>query len=537
MITAVSADGVNHQFPDGTPPSVIDGAMKKYVAGKATPGWGETLETAVTNIPSSAAKLVGGIATAATHPLDTLGTAASATEGALHNVLPKAITDIADKINPEGEARAVKTADSIGDFYKQRYGSEEGFKKAVADDPVGVMADASVAFGGAASAAAKFPMLARAAALADKAATITNPIALAAKGVGAIAKGAGKVASETLGVTTGAGGDAIRTAYQAGKEGGNAGQAFTENLRGDAPAEGVVADAKLAVRNLRGERGSQYRSSMASIGADPTVLDFDGIDRAVANVSSVKNYKGIDISDSTAGVRDKIAARIDQWKSLDPKEYHTVEGMDALKQSIGDIRDSAPFNTPDRVVADNAYNAVRSEIVKQAPQYAKTMKAYEDASDEIRNVERTLSLNPRANVDTALRKLQSVMRDNVNTNYGNRGELASMLVDAGASHLMEKLAGQALKSPTSRGLGKMLMGGELGTAIVSVFMGHPGTAAAIAPALAAQSPRLAGEAAYYLGKAAKMSKGSARYAPSARSTAAGTVAGSQLGQLQQAGAQ
>lgn len=32
MITAVSADGVSHQFPDGTPPSVIDGAMKKYVS-------------------------------------------------------------------------------------------------------------------------------------------------------------------------------------------------------------------------------------------------------------------------------------------------------------------------------------------------------------------------------------------------------------------------------------------------------------------------------------------------------------------------
>lgn len=51
------------------------------------------------------------------------------------------------------------------------------------------------------------------------------------------------------------------------------------------------------------------------------------------------------------------------------------------------------------------------------------MKNYENASNLIREIEKTLSLNPKASIDTALRKLQSVMRDNVNTNYGKRGDL------------------------------------------------------------------------------------------------------------------
>ena len=44
---------------------------------------------------------------------------------------------------------------------------------------------------------------------------------------------------------------------------------------------------------------------------------------------------------------------IADWKNSDPQIYHTPVGMDALKQRIGDIKDSLPFNTPERLVAEN----------------------------------------------------------------------------------------------------------------------------------------------------------------------------------------
>src|SRR5262245_45560868 len=85
------------------------------------------------------------------------------------------------------------------------------------------------------------------------------------------------------------------------------------------------------------------------------------------------------------------------------------------------------------------------------------MNAYAKASDIINELERTLSLNPNATVDTSLRKLQSVLRDNVNTSFGRRRELAEYLVNHGAPNLIERLSGQALKPLASRGLGRLGM--------------------------------------------------------------------------------
>jgi hypothetical protein len=56
---------------------------------------------------------------------------------------------------------------------------------------------------------------------------------------------------------------------------------------------------------------------------------------------------------------------------LDPAEFHTPEGIDPLKQKIGDIRDATQYGTPERVAANGIYNAVRQTIVDQAPEYAK----------------------------------------------------------------------------------------------------------------------------------------------------------------------
>src|SRR5262249_21696810 len=138
------------------------------------------------------------------------------------------------------------------------------------------------------------------------------------------------------------------------------------------------------------------------------------------------------LSGKTGDIRKEMTDAIDAWKVLDPAEYHTAEGIDALKQQLGDIRDSTQPATPARVAADRIYQAVRQTIVDQAPKYAEVMKGYEQASDLIREIETTLSTNPRASVDTTLRKLTSVLRNNVSTNYGRRAELVDFLQRAGA---------------------------------------------------------------------------------------------------------
>jgi hypothetical protein len=309
--------------------------------------------------------------------------------------------------------------------------------------------------------------------------------------LGPLLRGGGRLVSGALGETTGAGRTALSAAFQAGKAGGDTGKAFLGSMRGDIPWSQVVDDAKSALSNLRQQRNAAYRSGMADVSKDRAVLDFKPVDEAMGKAAGVKNFKGQDLSPKTADVRKEITDTIDEWKKLDPAEYHTPEGFDALKQKLGDIRDALPFNTPQRVVADNAYNAVRSAITKQAPGYDKVMGDYSKASEAISALQRELSLGPKGNPNTALRKLQSVMRDNANTSWGDRAKYAGTLSDAGATDLLPKLAGQSLSTPVPRGLTKYA---EAAAALPAILH-NPVSALALPLA----SPRLMGEAAYGLG--------------------------------------
>lgn len=459
---------------------------------------GDVAQGAITNIPSSALNLAKNIGTAVMHPIDTGTSLVNAGRGAGQELGNYVLGNHDAAPTPQTQA-----FDGLKNYYGGRYGSVEGFKNAVATDPVGIAADASMVAGGA-GLAAKAGGLTKAAALADRLGTISNPIALAGKGIGAAANLGGKALAEALGVTTGAGGQSVRAAYGAGLDGGSASQAFASHMRGNAPIEEIVSDAHNALGNLRNQRGAEYRAGMGGVNSDPAILDLAPIDAAVSKAGSVNNFKGIDLSESTGAVRQKIADKIEQWRGLDPQEYHTAAGFDALKKSIGDIRDSAPYGTPERIIADQAYNAVKDSIVQQAPEYGKTMQDYAKASDQLADIQKTLSLGDKAATDTSIRKLQSSMWDNVNTSYGRRTDLANVLAQNGAPDLMAKIAGQSLSSPTSRGLGKMLMGGELGGGIATAAAGHPITAAAVLPAIAMQSPRLVGEAALATGKAARL---------------------------------
>lgn len=296
----------------------------------------------------------------------------------------------------------------------------------------------------------------------------------------------GSLAQNVLGLTTGAGSKAIETAYQAGKAGSDD---FLKNLRGKGEMEGILDQAKTALNNMRIERGNQYRQNMAGVTADKTVLDMQPIIDAVDSVRNMGTFKGQVIKKNAAGTVDEIAQQVAEWQKLNPGEFHTPEGLDALKQAIGDIRDATQFGTPARKAADSVYNAVKDQITKQAPEYAKTMKQYSEASDLLSEIQRALSLGEKTSADTAMRKLQSLMRNNVNTNYGNRLNLARELEQQGGADIMPAIAGQALSSWTPRGLQG---------AVSAVTALHP----AYWGALPAQSPRLVGEAAYGLGQMA-----------------------------------
>lgn len=454
-------------------------------------GWGDVPGKALSNLPRSAANYAGGIYQSLRHPIDTAGTMWDAAAGGLRNLTPDVVANAIDSIAPSpATGRAVNTADMVGQFYKDRYGGVENLKKTLATDPVGAMSDASALLTGAASIAPQ-----SAAGVLRTAATYTNPITLTAKTL----KGTGNLAAHLIGgVGTHTGAESIKQAAQAGYEGGARAKTFTDNMRGNVPMTDVLETAKQNLEALGRAKSAEYRSGMAAVSGDKTVLDFNGIDRAVSDAKAVTSYKGQVKNVKAAQVVQNIQEEIANWKKLDPAEFHTPEGLDALKQKIGGIVEGIPFEEKTaRLAAGKVYDSIRSEITTQAPTYAKVMKDYTEASKQITEIERALSLGKKSSVDTAMRKLQSLTRNNVNTNYGNRLSLAREL-EQGGQEIMPALSGQALSSWTPRGLGGVAAGG---IGLGSYALGGAGAAI---PALALQSPRLVGELGLKVGQGARL---------------------------------
>jgi hypothetical protein len=186
---------------------------------------------------------------------------------------------------------------------------------------------------------------------------------------------------------------------------------------------------------------------------------------------------------------------VDDWKNQNPAEFHTAEGLDALKQTIGDLRDAAEYASPSQKVADTVYNAIKSEIVKQEPKYAAAMKGYSDASEIISEIQRHLTGGNRKSAVSSMRKLQGLISAS-GKNKSLEFNLVKQLEDAGAPNLMSNLSGMALQDLAPRGLA-----GQAGIGLggLGILAGNPVMGGGF---LAMQSPRLMGEAALLSGRTA-----------------------------------
>lgn len=465
------------------------------------PSLAQTPGKMLANAPQSAGNFVHALVQPFIHPIDT-----AKSVGSLADALMSKISRPGDLLRegdaaPTPEELQARTqreapADAMGKFLADRFGGYKAIKNTVETDPVGASADlATLLMGG-----SMLPV--RGAEALGRAGAVFDPITQA----GNVLKGVGKVAdvglSNALGMTTGAGAQSIRTAASAGREGGEVGQVFRENMRG-APVSDVVDRAKGALDQVRQDRSQAYQAGKADLSKDTSVIPFGDIDAAVSKASEVGQFRGhsgtspaVTIEPKAAGVVSEMQGLVSAWKSLDPAEYHTPIGIDALKRALGNIKDATQFGTPERVAANRIYNAVREEVATQAPGYSKMMEDYGRASDKINEATKTLSLSEKATGDTAARKLVSATRNNVQTNYGGRQKLIDMLAEKDPT-LPAAIAGQSMNSAMPRGLVARL--GAPGVAATAFL--HPGNIAA----LPAFSPRVVGELTHAGGRAVGLS--------------------------------
>jgi hypothetical protein len=452
----------------------FDLATAKPIGQKETLSAKDVVSQAISNFPSSFRNVATGAYEAITSPLQTGKTLLDIGAGGLQNILPESV------VQAIGEDKASRdVANQVGQMYVKRYGGIEQAKRTIANDPAGFMSDVSAML---TTGGGVIPQL-------GKAASFVDPLSLAAKTVGTV----GKAAAPVLGMTTGAGSEAIKQAYGAGKSGGTAAEQFRSNITGTAPMTDVLDMAKQNLSNMNQAKQAEYRSGMTNIKNDKTVLDFTGIDSALANAQNKTSYKGKVVNERAAKELGDVQAIVEDWKNQAPTEYHTPEGLDALKQRIGDVLEGIPYEQKQaRSAIKGVYDSIKAEIVKQAPAYANVMKGYSEASDLIKEIEKSLSLGQKTTADTALRKLQSIMRSNVNTNFGQRLKLGEAL-SAGGQDILPALAGQSLSELTPKGIQRAT---SIPAAYGAFSAGGPLAAGA---SLLTSSPRLMGEAAYGAG--------------------------------------
>jgi uncharacterized protein YjbJ (UPF0337 family) len=487
----------------------------------------EGIAQRVRNLPESAAVLLAG---ATAIPKDAILSVANMQRTGVFKTFPDLAAEL---VRQAGGDPAGPTTQAFSKMLEENYGSMDNVNRYSIKDPLGFAGDLSMLLTGGGAAAAKFGRLGK---LADvtKAGEAVRSVGRAIDPMSAITaaisegapalyrevkdrapdavEGAGNIPSNLVGWPSGAGGPSVREATASGFERGMAGAetprstSFTENMRNASrAAANTVAAAKAAVDRLRASNYQRYLDETKSLGLNPQPLDFDVVRQRMQDIKPA-NY------DDYLGMTDRPVEHL-AWERMN----RTVEdygaqaaknpdlllpiNMDNFKQNLFDIgsKVTGGYDTKASGIADKAYGAVRGLIADADPLYDTAMKNAEEGIAAVKELEGAFSLAPgrdrRVNVDAATRKLQSVWRNNAGTNYNQRSNLADLLNQYDPEGVVRAGgAGQMLSSATPRGMSGTIAAGT----ILPSSLFNPATLALL-PTLV---PRVVGEAAYGLGRAA-----------------------------------
>lgn len=474
---------------------------------------------AIQNVPGSAGRFVGDIYQAVRHPIDTASNVKNLVEGYTSKgvgMIPGVQQDPAQKAKDEASANA------LNQMMVERYGGWDNVKRTMAEDPVGFLSDLSIPFtagAGAArtatTAATKAASAARLAGttapLAEKIAdasgmaarglgavgTATNPITLTGAAVGQATKHFGDQLASVAGGGAGISGKGMRNIFKAGLEG---------NPAYNAAKDGVITplDTVEGVRNALGDFAKDYsdayKSGMSQMVRQPLYTGFDTaglpiypkIDSMWNQLKAEANVGGATKASDQA-VLNQIEKAIAAHRAIPPNDpAHTLLGLDKFKQIINEIP-ADPGSSAERLRTKMA-NSVKDTITDADPEYAKVMRGYQVAADNMNDIRKEVLGGNSSNTGAKLRKILSTQK----SPYG--GSLMDQLAEKNPN-LPYVLAGHEVAQ--AHGFGKT---GILAAA-AGVAKGYP--AAALAP-LVTYPPLVAGTA-YAAGKVAGLPATAGKY--------------------------
>ena len=347
--------------------------------------WEDVGQQAIKNIGPSAYEFGHSIYETVAHPLDTASAIGTLGTGAYS----KAKTALGYQPTAE-EKKSEASVDTLANFYKSRYGSMAGFKEAVSNDPVGILADLMTPFTGGETGAAKATsLLGKTGEAIQGVARAADPLNIATQIPKKITETATSVANLPLSLQSGVSYRSLQQAVQAGMD---KNPVFWQHATGAAPASDAISAVKQAIGEIAQDRSNAYLNGMSEaqkrMAGAP--LSYDAVDAAMRQNLDMVAPKGLqfDPNSSRAQLNSKLENLIDAWKK-NPNNDHSMFAFDQLKQGVRQLGFNETYaGTPERAMIDNLANAAKNTIPDAG--YRETMDAYGKATQNLNDLNRDL---------------------------------------------------------------------------------------------------------------------------------------------------
>jgi hypothetical protein len=251
------------------------------------------------------------------------------------------------------------------------------------------------------------------------------------------------------------------------------------------------------------KRKDKYFEDKAKLGLDKIKVDPAVVKRAF-NKSQLRflklTSKGKVASPKVKAKAAQLQKHVDEW--INNPDLHTLDGLDGLKQSIGDFMPDTVDRTRSGAFVSDFRGNVRNAIVDEFPDYVPVMKAYEESMVLEKQVKKALGSGKIEEIESIARKLQSTTRNNASTSFGVRGNLLDEISKVGEQpNLRYELAASSVDNIVPRGLGGLSSGAiGGGGAMYGVATGNPLLTSLAVGSTVASSPRLLGEVALRSGQ-------------------------------------
>lgn len=317
------------------------------------------------------------------------------------------------------------------------------------------------------------------------------PLSLLAKGV---FKGAGKTIAETLGKTTGAGEAAIKSvtpeAMQVARQAGREGVETFQRKALDVAREGLNL--------LKEARRAEYLPRLNEIKLNTKEFDsavqslrqkaVNALQERGVTFGEGKNLNNLDFGKSTILKNQNVVERA--FNDLMSWTDTTPGGLDTLKKRLSEFADEIPVTERGgaKPFVLSLRDGVDSLLKNEVKGYEKMTSAYREASDMIKEIEKTLSLGTKSSDETAIKKLMSTLRQNNETRLSLLDELDKVT----GTNIRDLVVGSTLAPLRGRGL-QGVVGGAVTPAGITASVLNPSFLPYMVTYAIASSPRLVGE--------------------------------------------